>query len=254
MAWDLKGRRALIYGGATGLGFGCAEALVAAGARVVLSSRRPDRLAEAASKLGGEPKAGFISGDATRPDDVRHVTTEAKRRLGGLDTLVISAGTSMAGSIFEADPDDFQSMCTANLMPVFLATRYAADDLVASGDGSVIVIASIYGLVGQYDRVAYCTAKAGAIGMVRAMALDFSQKNVRVNAICPGFVETELALGMVAQADDPAAMLKMRRAMHPMGRSGQPREIGEAAAYLASDATRWMTGQTLTLDGGYVAR
>jgi NAD(P)-dependent dehydrogenase (short-subunit alcohol dehydrogenase family) len=235
-------------------GFGCAEALVASGARVVLSSRRADRLQEAAGKLGGEPTAGFVPGDATRRDDVQRITDEAKRQLGGLDTLVISAGTSMAGSIFEADPDVFQAMCDANLLPIFLATRYAAGDLVASGNGSVVVIASIYGIVGQYDRVAYCTAKAGAIGMTRAMALDFSEKNVRVNAICPGFVETELALGMVAQADDPAAMLKLRRAMHPMGRSGQPREIGEAAAYLASDATRWMTGQTLTLDGGYVAR
>jgi len=254
MAWDLKGRRALIYGGATGIGFACAEALVAAGARVVLSGRRADRLAEAVAKLGGEPIAGSVSGDATLADDVRHTTAEAKRRLGGLDTLVISAGTSMVGSIFEAEPDDFQAMCNANLLPIFLATRYAADDLVASGDGSVIVIASIYGLVGQYERVAYCTAKAGAIGMVRAMALDFSDKSVRVNAICPGFVETELALGIIAQADDPKAMLEMRRAMHPMGRSGLPQEIGGTAAYLASEATRWMTGQTLTLDGGYVAR
>jgi len=125
--------------------------------------------------------------------------------------------------------------------------------LLQAGNGAVIAIASMYGLVGQYERVAYCGAKAGMIGMVRAMALDFADKGVRVNAIAPGFIETDLARGIAAQEPDPEAAMRTRRAMHAIPRAGQPEEIGEAAAYLASDAASFMTGQCLTLDGVYGA-
>ena len=123
-----------------------------------------------------------------------------------------------------------------------------------AGSAFVIAIASMYGLVGQYERVAYCTAKHGQIGMVRAMALNFADKGVRVNAIAPGFIETELSRQIASQEPDPEAAMRARRAMHAIPRAGQPEEIGEAAAYLASDAAAFMTGQCLTLDGGYTAR
>jgi NAD(P)-dependent dehydrogenase (short-subunit alcohol dehydrogenase family) len=126
--------------------------------------------------------------------------------------------------------------------------------LLQAGNGAVIAIVSMYGLVGQYERVAYCGAKAGMIGMVRAMALDFADKGVRVNAIAPGFIETDLARGIAAQEPDPEAAMRTRRAMRAIPRAGRPEEIGEAAAYLASDAASFMTGQCLTLDGGYTSR
>ena len=114
----------------------------------------------------------------------------------------------------------------------------------------------MYALVGQYERVAYCGAKAGMIGMVRSMALDIAdgRTNVRVNAIAPGFIETELSRGIAAQEPDPEAAMRTRRAMHAIPRAGPPEEIGEAAAYLASDAASFITGQCLTLDGGYTVR
>jgi len=130
-----------------------------------------------------------------------------------------------------------------------LAVRCA---VLQAGSGSVIAIASMYGLVGQYERVAYCGAKAGMIGIVRAMALDIAdgRTNVRVNAIAPGFIETDLARAIAAQEPDPEAAMRTRRAMYAIPRVGQPDEIGEAAAYMASDATAFMTGQCPTLDGG----
>jgi NAD(P)-dependent dehydrogenase (short-subunit alcohol dehydrogenase family) len=125
-----------------------------------------------------------------------------------------------------------------------------------AGNGAAIAISSMYALVGQYERVAYCGAKAGMIGMVRSMALDIAdgRTNVRVNAIAPGFIETDLARGVAAQEPDPEAAMRTRRAMHAIPRAGQPEEIGETAAYLASDAVSFITGQCLTLDGGYTVR
>jgi len=122
--------------------------------------------------------------------------------------------------------------------PLFLALHRAVPQLLQAGNGSAIAIASMHALVGQYERVAYCGAKAGMIGMVRAMALVIADgvRNVRVNAIAPDFIETDLVRTIAAQEPDPEAAMRTRRAMHAIPRAGQPEEIGEAAAYLASDA------------------
>lgn len=256
MADRLTGRRALVYGGGTGIGLACAEAFAAAGAAVFLSGRRADRIAAAASRIAAETgaSASHEAGDATVPEDVERVTEAALRFLGGLDIVLISAGAAGAGSIFDTSVEEFRRICDTNLLSAFLAVRAAAPHLVASGHGSVIAIASMYGVVGQHDRIAYCTSKAGVLGMVRAAALDFSRKGVRVNAINPGFIETELALSVAAQSPDPAKALAERRAMHPIPRAGRPEEIGAAAVFLAGDESGFITGQMINIDGGYTAR
>lgn len=254
MAGRLKGKRALIYGGGTGLGYACAESMAREGATVFLSGRREARLAEAAAKLSSVGRAGFAPGDATIEADVKRVTGLAVEFMGGLDTLVMSAGASAVGSILEENEKTFRGICDANLLSTFLCSRHGAPHLVANGKGSIIAIASMYGLVGQYQRVAYCAAKAGVIGMMRAIALDLSDKGVRANAICPGFIETELAREMISREPDPEAVLQKRRQMHPIGRSGRVEEIGAAAVYLASDDAAWTTGQYLAVDGGYTIR
>ncbi len=254
MAKRLLGKRALVYGGGTGIGFACAEAFAREGAAVFVSSRRETVLRQAADKLTAHGRAGFAAGDATVVAEVERITAAADAFLGGIDTIVVSAGAGGRTPIATTAPEEFQRIIDQNLRPLFLAVRCAAPQLLAAGSASVIAIASIYGLVGQYERVAYCGAKAGMIGMVRAMALDFADKGVRVNAIAPGFIETELSLAIAGQEADPEAALRARRTMHAIPRAGQPEEIGEAAAYLASDAASFMTGQCLTLDGGYTAR
>lgn len=254
MARRLDGKRALIYGGGTGIGFAIAQALAQEGAGVFLSGRRKSVLDDAVAQLSGIGKAGSAAGDASRKQDVQRVTAAACDFLGGLDTLVMSAGAAGRTSIFDAEPEEFQRIVDHTLMPAFLSVRYAASHLLAAGRASVIIISSTFGLVGRAERVAYCGAKAGVIGMVKSMALDFAAHNVRVNAICPGYVETPLALEVAQAEPDPEAALRAKRLMHPIPRAGRLDEMGELAVYLASDPSAFMTGQAIAIDGGYSSR
>jgi NAD(P)-dependent dehydrogenase (short-subunit alcohol dehydrogenase family) len=251
---SLSGKRALVVGGSTGLGFACAEAMLREGARVFLSSRRRDVLQAAVGRLATLGPVASRAGDATRSEDVEALVAEAAETMGGIDTLLISAGTSGRTAIATTPPDLFQAIVDHNLRPVFLASRFTAPHLESAGSGSIIAISSMYGLVGQKERVAYCTAKSGVIGMIRAVALDLAPLSIRANAICPGFIETELARATAAQEADPERALTERRSMHPIPRAGSPEEVGALAAYLASDAASFITGQAIALDGGYSAR
>lgn len=253
MTGRLAGKRALIFGGGTGIGLGCAEALVREGAAVFISGRRNNVLAEAAARLGHD-RAGYAAGDASVAEDVQRVSALAAGHMGGVDTLVISAGAGGRTPVLETTPEQFQQIMDQNLRPVFFAVRFVCDYLLAAGGGSIIAISSMYGLVGQRERVAYCGAKAGVIGMVKSMALDLAEKKIRVNAICPGFVETPLALEVAAMETDPEASLRGKRLMHPIPRGGTVEEMGELAVYLASDASAFMTGQAIAMDGGYTSR
>jgi NAD(P)-dependent dehydrogenase (short-subunit alcohol dehydrogenase family) len=247
----VKGKKCLIYGGGTGIGLACAEALAGEGASVFISGRREDVLKTAGAKLG---KAGYAAGDATSVADVQRITASATDFLGGLNTIVISAGAGGRTSMFDAEPDEFQRIIDINMRPVFLAVRYAIPHLVAAKAASVIAISSMYGLVGQRERVAYCGAKAGVNGMVMSMALDLAEKGIRVNAICPGFVETPLSIEVAKAEPDPEAAMRAKRLMHPIPRPGKLEEMGELAVYLASDLSAFMTGQAIAIDGGYSIR
>jgi NAD(P)-dependent dehydrogenase (short-subunit alcohol dehydrogenase family) len=247
-------KKALVYGGGTGIGLACAQALVREGASVFLSGRRESVVKDAAKSLAQYGKTSHASGDATSAEDVQRVTAQAAAFMGGIDTLVISAGAGGRTTVFDADPAEFQRIIDNNVRPVFLAVRYAAAQLIGAKQASVIVVSSTFGLVGHRERLAYCGAKAGVIGMVKAMALDFADKGVRVNAICPGFVETPLAIEVARLESDPEVALNARRLMHPIPRAGRLEEMGELAVYLASDLSAFMTGQAIAIDGGFSAR
>jgi NAD(P)-dependent dehydrogenase (short-subunit alcohol dehydrogenase family) len=249
MIGRLDGKRALIYGGGTGLGLGCAQAMIEAGARVFITGRRVEKLEAARERLGGD-KVGLAPGDFTREPDVVRVTQAATAFLGGIDTLVISSGRSTIGTVLGTSPAEFQDLMATNLLGPFLAVRGAASDLIRSAPGSIILLASIVATVPMKERVAYCASKAGVLGMARAMALDFAEYSVRVNAISPSLVLTELAREILSREASPADTLARRKAQHPLGRLGEPEEIGSASVYLASEESAWMTGQNLVIDGG----
>ena len=254
MTGRVAGKKALVYGGGTGIGLACAAALATEGAAVFISSRRAAVVAEAARGVAKHSRTGHAAGDATSVADVQRVTAAAAAFMGGIDTLVISAGAGGRTPIFDTEPEEFQRIVDNTLRPIFLGVRYASPHLLAAGKASVIVISSMYGLVGQRERVAYCGAKAGANGMVKSMALDFAEKGVRVNAICPGFIETPLAIEVANLEPDPEATLRAKRLIHPIPRAGEVGEVGELAVYLASDLSAFVTGQTIAIDGGYSAR
>jgi len=246
----LTGKRTLVYGGGTGLGQACAQAMLENGARVFITGRRRQKLEEAAQDLGRLGSIAFLEGDITKEGDVTRVTGAAVDFLGGLDSLVVSAGRSAIGSVLEASLAQFEEILSVNLTGPFLAARAAAPHLVAAAPSSVILIASVVATTPMKERIAYCTSKAGIVGMTRAMALDLADKRVRVNAISPSLVLTELSREILSRERDPAATLARREAQHPLGRLGKPEEIGAAAVYLASEASAWMTGQNLIIDGG----
>lgn len=254
MGGRLAGKKALVYGGGTGIGLACAQAIAREGAAVFISGRREGVLREAVHGLKEHGKVDCEAGDATIAADVQRVTAAAVRFMGGIDTIVVSAGAGGRTPIFDTPVEEFKRIIDHSLLPSFLAMRYGAEHLMAAGKASVIVISSMYGLVGQKERAGYCAGKHGVIGLVKSAALDFADKGVRVNAMCPGFVETPLALEVVKLEADPEAVLEMKRRMHPIPRGGTLAEMGEMAVYLASDLAAFVTGQAIAIDGGYSTR
>jgi NAD(P)-dependent dehydrogenase (short-subunit alcohol dehydrogenase family) len=254
LAGRLAGKKALVYGGGTGIGFACAAAMAREGAAVFVSGRREHVLRDAVATLKQHGKAGFAAGDATLAADVERVTDAAARFMGGIDTILVSAGAGGRTPIVDTPVEEFQRIVDHSLLPAFLAMRFGAQHLLAAGQASVIVISSMYGLVGAKERAGYCAGKHGVIGLVKSAALDFADKGVRVNAMCPGFVETPLSLEVVKQEPDPEAVLEAKRRMHPIPRAGRLEEMGALAVYLASDAAAFVTGQAIAIDGGYSTR
>ena len=187
-------------------------------------------------------------------DALAEVFERAIGQMGGVDTVIMSAGISGVTPIRTTSGDDFKRICDANLLPAFIACKLGSRSICAATGGAITLISSMYGLVGQKERAAYCAAKSGVIGLVRAASLDLAADGIRVNAICPGFIETELSLRTAAQEPEPESALAARRLMHPIPRAGRPEEIGALAAYLSSDAAAWITGQAFPVDGGYTAR
>src|SRR5262249_35448396 len=161
------------------IGFACAKAMAQEGSAVFLSGRRQGVLEDAAAKLTAQGfRAGMAPGDATRVEDVQRVTAEAVSFMDGLDTLLVSAGAAGRTAVFDADPEEFQRIMDNTLRPAFLAVRYAVSHLLEAGQASVILISSAFGLVGVKDRLAYCGAKAGVIGLAKAMAMDLADRAV----------------------------------------------------------------------------
>ena len=250
----LQGKKALVYGGGTGIGFACAEAMIREGAAVFLSGRREGVLAEAHARLERFGKAGYAAGDATLAEDVQRVTAIAADFMGGLDTIVVSAGAAGRTPIFDTPVEEFKRITDHSLLPPFLAMRFGAAHLLKAGAGSVIVISSMFGLTGQKERVGYCSGKWGVIGLVKAAAMDFAEKGVRVNAICPGFIETPLSIETAKLEPNWEEVIAFKRRMHPIPRPGKLEEVGELAVYLANDLSAFMTGQAIAIDGGFTTR
>lgn len=249
--FDLTGRRALVTGASRGIGRAIATAFARRGASVLAVARSADSLAE--TKASAEGLTGSIEvlvADLRSQESIAQAVEEAGERLGGIDILVNNAADDHESPIEDTDLSTWQRVLELNLQSCFLMTQAASAYLKADGGGKVINVSSMLGTVAVRDDVAYVSAKHGLIGLTRATALEWARKNVQVNALAPGFVETEMLAPALA---DPDTAAYLRRST-PVGRIAQPGEIASAAVFLASRGSDFMTGQTLVVDGGYTAQ
>ena len=243
--FDLTGKTAIVTGSTRGIGRAIAEALIAAGARVLISSESAEDTARAAAQLNMPGQAA----DVRDAQALQALVDAAVSTFGGLDILVCNAGiTGRAGTFAELDMDDFDQVMAINLRSQVVLANFALPHIARRGDGAVILVSSIAGLRGNLRINAYALAKAGVAQLARNLAVEWGPRQVRVNAISPGFIATEFSAPL--RADE--AFMQRRMAMTPLRRPGQPEDVGGAAVFLASPAGSFVTGHNLVVDGGTV--
>jgi NAD(P)-dependent dehydrogenase (short-subunit alcohol dehydrogenase family) len=247
----LSGKIAIITGAGTGIGRACAIEFAKEGARVALVGRRREPLDDVAKHIGNS--AFVCAGDVADPQDIERIVRETVEHFGGLNVLVNNAGKLSAGTVESHTEQEWDATFNTNVRGVWLLVKAALPHMRKSGGGSIINISSVLGLLGAKNRVAYAASKGAVTLMTKAMALDHAPEQIRVNAICPGIVETDLVAQFITQAPDPEAARKQRVALHPLGRFGKPADIAYCAVYLASDESAWVTGAAFPIDGGYSA-
>jgi len=243
---DLAGKVAVITGGGQGIGLGISQALLAAGAQILVAQRSP--LPETL------PGANWIEADLAQPDSYARIADAAGQQYGGIDILVNNAGFMFEKSIAEMQLDDWNRMLAVNLTaPVFLS-KALLPLLRKNGSGSIIHIGSIEGLAANPEHAAYCASKGGVHALTRAMAVDLGKDRIRVNAIAPGWIRSGLSDDYINAQDDPETAWEDLHKMHPLGRIGEPDDVGKLAAYLASDDSEFITGQVIVIDGGRTSK
>lgn len=255
MVRRLEGKVALVTGGGSGIGRAICERFAREGARVVVADWRREAAEETVARItAGVGTALPTSGDVASPDDAERMVAETVGAYGKLDVLVANAGQALVATAVETTPEQWERTIGTNLTGCFLLARAAIPRLIAAGGGSIVLTASQLAFVGAERFAAYAASKGGVLNLARALALDHARDRIRVNALCPGAVETPLLLDQFAGQDGPQGSLDDLVALHPLGRLGQPDEIAAAALFLASDESSFVTGSALVVDGGYLAR
>ena len=248
----LEGKRAIVTGGATGIGRAIAGRFASEGARVIVADLDGTAAKRAASELG----EGHLSHevDVTDAGAIEALVERVVREWGGLDVMVNNAGVGVAATVEGTSEEDFERVISVSLKGTFLGMKYGILAIKDSGGGSVINMSSIAALVGLVDRAAYSAAKGGIYSLTRAAAVDHIGEGVRVNCIAPGTVDTPWVERITSGYDDPEAAREAMKARQPHGRLVTPEEIAAMAAYLASDEALSVVGAAMVVDGGVTAR
>ena len=251
----LEGKSAVITGGGTGIGRATAELFAAEGARVMIIGRREEPLSDTVAEIrasGGS--ADYRRADISQTEDVKRAVGAATEAFGRIDILYNNAAVfvGIGKTIADLPEEEWDHLMSINLRGVFLFSKYVVQHMIAEGGGVIVNCSSISGHIAQAKQGAYNVAKGGIGMLTKCMALDFAPHNIRVNCVCPAYVQIE------RNRDDHKDRRadKDRRAeidrLHPIGRMGQPEDIAPAILYLASDESSWVTGTSLFVDGGYL--
>lgn len=243
--FSLDGETALVTGGGSGLGLGIAQCFVEAGARVVLVGRRKDVLQKAAQELGDA--VSWEAHDLNQLDQAQSLVERVTKRVGELSILVNNAGVHLKKPATEMTPDEFQAVLQTHVLAAFSLTRAVLPKMIERRHGSILFTASMTSLMGIPLVLAYSAAKSAYLGMVRSLAAEVSPHGVRVNAVAPGWIESDML--RQALSGDPERTNRVL-ARTPMNRFGEAQDIGWAATYLCSPAAKFVTGVVLPIDGG----
>ena len=247
----LDGKAALVTGGGSGIGRAMSLRFAEEGAAVMVADIAADSAAETAETIARDGgRAASVAVDVSDADAVKRASDAAARELHGLDVVVNNAGITIVGAAHELPEDQWDWELAINLKSVYLVSRAAWPIFKRRGAGCIISTSSIAGLWGTPNNAAYGVSKAAVIMLTKCMALDGARDSIRVNCVCPGFIDTPMIDGYFSEQPDPEAARTVAIRMLPLGRLGEPADVAEAFVYLASDESRWVTGSVLVVDGG----
>ncbi len=251
----LQGKIALVTGAGSGIGQATTLLFAREGAHVIATDMNAESLRETEQKLAAlDLSAESLLLNVTDEALVKTVIEQTLERHGRVDLLLNIAGVGSTQTAVDTDLETWERVFAVNARGTFLMSKYLLPSMIQREYGVIINMASVAGMVGLPNRAAYCASKAAVIGLTRAMAIDHVKQGIRVNAICPGTVDSPWVGRLLAAAGDAQEERRKLVARQPMGRLGTPEEIAEAALYLASDAASFITGMTLTIDGGLTAQ
>ncbi len=241
---DLSGRTALVTGSTRGIGRAIAETLAGAGARVAVAGRDAARAEDVARAIGRDA-AGFAC-DVADVASVTALVENVETSFGQLDILVNNAGLTRDNILFRLKDDDWDAVLDANLRGAFVARRAASRGMLQRRWGRIVNIASVVGIIGNKGQANYAASKAGLIGLTKSVAKELASRNILINAVAPGFIETDMTAAMTPEARETLSE------QIPLARLGTPNDVVATVAFLASDFASYITGQVLVVDGGLV--
>lgn len=252
--FDLTEKTALVTGAASGIGEAIAHALAGAGAFVYVADRDVENGGRVVNEINsGNGQAEFLKLDVADHSQCEQTARRVAADKRRLDILVNNAGVGHVGTILQTSSEDLERLFAVNVRGMFDLTKAFIPGMIERKYGVIINIASIGGIVGIRDRIAYCTTKFAVVGMTKCIALDHAMDGIRANAVCPGRVETPFVRSRLAEYPDPEKAYREMASTQAVGRMGRPEEVAAAVLYLASDEAAFVTGTALELDGGWAA-
>jgi NAD(P)-dependent dehydrogenase (short-subunit alcohol dehydrogenase family) len=249
----LKGKVAIVTGSTDGIGKAIALTFASEGGKVFMVGRDEAKGLAALAAVKKQGEASYFKADVSNLTQVRKMVDDAVGKYGGVDILVNNAAICPIGTVLDTSEEAWDYVIDVNLKGVFLCSKYVIPHMQKRGGGAIVNIGSINSLMAMENEAAYDASKGGVLMLTKAIALDFARANIRANCICPGAIETPMLKAAFDSTPDPVRTREAVTSKHPLRRTGMPEEIARVALFLATDASSFMTGATIPVDGGMLA-